>query len=344
MKKRRPASCFVLSAGDKCASAHSAAVRYAGLHAKIMRVREGRYMSDFEKRFGRYAVSNLSMKLVILYVIGYVLYYIQPAVFSLLTLDVCSILHGQIWRVVSWLLIPPDGGSNLFFVAIMLFFYYSIGRSLENVWGDYKYNVYVFLGILLTIASAFLWTGFLYMSGITGESLAGVTRIGSAYFSTYYINMSIFLAFALTFPEAQVYLFFVLPIKVKYLGLIDAGFLVLSMISGNSAERFVIAAALLNVVLLFMRSRSWMSYSPREVRRRQKFRRSVQEGRKNSPAASASGTVHRCAICGRTEKDGDDLEFRYCTKCEGGLEYCRDHLFSHVHVKKGETPQMLPRE
>ena len=119
------------------------------------------------------------------------------------------------------------------------------------------------------------------------------------------------------------------------------GFLVLSMISGNSAERFVIAAALLNVLLLFMRSRNWMSYSPGEVIRRRQFRRSVQEGRKTSPAGEP-GTMHKCAICGRTEKDGDMLEFRYCTKCEGGLEYCRDHLFSHVHVKKGEKPHMIP--
>lgn len=300
-------------------------------------------MSEFEKKFGRYAVSNLSLKLVVLYVIGYVLYYVQPTIFSLLTLDVFAILHGQIWRIVSWLLVPPAGGSNFFFVAIMLYFYYNIGTSLERVWGDYKYNVYIFLGIILTILSAFLWIGFMRISGVSGEDLEYVSRLGASYFSTYYINMSIFLAFALTFPEAQVYLFFILPIKVKYLGWIDVGFLVLSMITGNSADRFVIGAALLNVLLLFMRSRNWMSYSPGEVRRRQKFRKSVEEGRKMSQAGD-KGTLHRCAICGRTEKDGDGLEFRYCTKCEGGLEYCRDHLFSHVHVKKGEKPHMIPTQ
>lgn len=298
-------------------------------------------MSNFEKRFGKYAVSNLSLKLVVLYIVGYVLYFVQPAIFSLLTLDVSAILHGQIWRLVSWLLVPPDAGSNYFFVAIMLYFYYNIGTSLERVWGDYKYNVYVFLGIILTVVSAFLWTGFLRISGLSGTDLEYVCRLGASYFSTYYINMCIFLAFALTFPEAQVYLFFILPLKVKYLGWIDVGFLILSMISGNSAERFVIAAALLNVVLLFMRSRNWMSYSPGEMRRRRQFRKSVQEGRKTSPAGEP-GAMHRCAICGRTEKDGDMLEFRYCTKCEGGLEYCRDHLFSHVHVKKGEKPHMIP--
>ena len=294
-------------------------------------------MSNFEKKFGKYAVSNLSLKLVVLYIIGYVLYYVRPEIFSLLVLDVTALLHGQFWRILSWLLVPPEGGGNLFFVAIMLYFYYSIGVSLERVWGDYKYNVYIFLGIFLTILSAFCWMIFLRLSGLSGIELATLSKYGASYFSTYYINMSIFLAFALTFPEAQVYLFFVLPIKVKYLGWVDAGFLVLSMITGNSAERFVIAAALLNVVLLYMRSRSWMSLSPGQVRRRQKFRRSVAEGKKS---VRGTDTVHRCAICGRTEKDGDMLEFRYCSKCEGGLEYCQGHLFSHVHVKKGETPHM----
>ena len=160
-------------------------------------------MSQFERKFGRYAVSKLSMKLVILYVIGYVLYYVQPGVFSLLTLNVAAVLHGQVWRVLSWLLVPPDPGSNLFFVAIMLYFYYSIGTSLERVWGDYKYNVYVFLGILLTILSAFAWYAFLALRGLSGLELAQMATYSSALFSTYYINMCIFLAFALTFPDAQ---------------------------------------------------------------------------------------------------------------------------------------------
>lgn len=298
------------------------------------------HMSNLERKFGRFAISNLSLKLVVLYVIGYVLYFVRPAVFSLLTLDVTALLNGQVWRILSWLLVPPDGGSNLFFVAIMLYFYYSIGTSLERVWGDFKYNVYILLGILLTILSAFAWVIYLRLAGASGLELATLTRFGAGYFSTYYINMSIFLAFALTFPEAQVYLFFVLPIKVKYLGWIDVGFLLISMFSGNSAERFVIGAALLNVALLYLRSRSWMSYSPGQVRRRQKFRKAVSEGRKSAPGQD---TLHRCAICGRTEKDGEYLEFRYCTRCEGGLEYCQDHLFTHAHVKKGEAPHMQPQ-
>ena len=296
-------------------------------------------MNNLENKYGKYAVSGLSLKLVVLYVIGYVLYYTMPGIFALLTLDVTALLNGQIWRAVSWLLVPPDGGSNLFFVAIMLFFYYSIGTSLERVWGDFKYNVFIFLGIFLTVLSALAWYVLVRLTGgLTPVELAVLSKSAAPFFSTYYINMSIFLAFALTFPEAQVYLFFVLPLKVKYLGWVDVGFLLLSMVTGNSAERFVIGAALLNVLLLFMRSRNWMSYSPGQVIRRQKFRRSVNEGKKS---AAGPQSLHRCTICGRTEKDDDTLEFRYCTKCEGGLEYCQDHLFIHTHVKKGEPPHMM---
>ena len=183
-------------------------------------------MNNLENKYGKYAVSGLSLKLVVLYVIGYVLYYTMPGIFALLTLDVTALLNGQIWRVVSWLLVPPDGGSNLFFVAIMLFFYYSIGTSLERVWGDFKYNVFIFLGIFLTVLSALAWYVLVRLTGgLTPVELAVLSKSAAPFFSTYYINMSIFLAFALTFPEAQVYLFFVLPLKVKYLGWVDVGFL-----------------------------------------------------------------------------------------------------------------------
>ena len=308
-------------------------------------------MSDFERKFSKYAVRDLSLKLIILYLAGYVIYYLKPEILYHMTLNPYAIVHGQVWRLVSWLMIPPST-SNLFFIAVMMFFYYSIGTSLERVWGAWRYNVFIFTGILLTIVSAFLWMGFTYLTG-GGGTLAQVGA-GSYFgyyslaFSTYYINMGIFFAYALTFPEAMVLLFFIIPVKVKWLGLLDVAYLVFEFLQATSATRFAIAATFVNIAILYLRSH-------RSVRRRYSgrtmediFHSAVGTGASKNRSAGpvrrqmrpAGAVVHRCAICGRTQADNPDLEFRYCSKCEGGQEYCQDHLFTHVHVKVGEKPHM----
>ena len=308
-------------------------------------------MSNWERKFGKYAIRDLPLKLVILYVVGFVLEFALPQAFTWLTLDPWAVIHGQLWRLVSWLLIPPVT-DNLFFIAIMLFFYYSIGTSLERVWGRWKFNVFIFSGVLLTIVSAFLWMGVTLLTlgsgGISayGVSVAEYMRAYSGAFSTYYINMSIFLAYALTFPEAQVLLMFIIPIKVKYLGILDAAFLFYEMIHYGGPSRYVIAAALLNVVLYYFRSGGWMRVSPAQIRRRGNFRRSVNRGTSSVGsggtfrAGSGAVPLHKCAICGRTSLLYPELDFRYCSRCEGNLEYCSDHLFTHVHVRAGETPHV----
>lgn len=308
-------------------------------------------MSDFERKFSKYAVRDLSLKLIILYLAGYVIYYLKPEILYHMTLNPYAIVHGQVWRLVSWLMIPPST-SNLFFIAVMMFFYYSIGTSLERVWGAWRYNVFIFTGILLTIVSAFLWMGFTYLTG-GGGTLAQVGA-GSYFgyyslaFSTYYINMGIFFAYALTFPEAMVLLFFIIPVKVKWLGLLDVAYLVFEFLQATSATRFAIAATFVNIAILYLRSHRSVrrSYSGRTME--DIFHSAVGTGASKNRSAGpvrrqmrpAGAVVHRCAICGRTQADSPDLEFRYCSKCEGGQEYCQDHLFTHVHVKVGEKPHM----
>ena len=201
-------------------------------------------MSDFERKFGKYAVRDLSLKLIILYLAGYALYFFNSQIIYYLTLNPYAIVHGQIWRIFSWLLIPPTT-SNLFFIAIMLFFYYSIGTSLERVWGVWRYNVFIFTGILLTVAASFVWMGFSYLTAGTTISAVGAQQFFDYYslaFSTYYINMGIFFAYALTFPDAVVLMFFIIPMKVKWLGLLDVAYLIYEFIGASAATRFAILA------------------------------------------------------------------------------------------------------
>ena len=208
-------------------------------------------MSKFEKKFGKYAIPNLTLILIVCYIAGYMIQLISPGLVQYLTLEPYRILHGQIWRIFTWLLIPPS--SLDFFTIIMLFFYYSIGTTLERTWGTYRYNVYIFSGILLTVVASFLCYGyFAYtFADASAEMLAQILLLRSIEFSTYYINLSIFLAFALTYPDMQVLLMFVIPVKMKWMALLDLVLLVYLLIKGDVATQFAIAAALLNVGIFY---------------------------------------------------------------------------------------------
>ncbi len=285
-------------------------------------------MSGFEKKFGKYAISNLSLVLIVCYGIGYIIEWIFPNLLGFLYLNPYEIIfHGQIWRLVSWLLIPPSGFD--IFTLLMLYFYYSLGTTLERTWGTYRYNVYIFSGMLFTILGAFLLFGYsLLTEGPAAIALWGTYGTYSplaAMFSTYYVNMSIFLAFAATYPNMQVMLFFMIPIRIKILGIIYGALLVFEFVMGSVASRFVIAASLMNFVVFFITGRGKVHMTPRQAKRRQEFKREVKK--------STRTTRHKCAICGRTEETNPELQFRFCSKCEGNYEYCEEHIFTHTHVR-----------
>lgn len=253
------------------------------------------------------------------YIIGYVIAVFRSDFLSYLTLEPAWILRGQIWRLVTWVLIPPESLS--IFTIIMLLFYYSLGTTLERTWGTFRYSLYIFSGLIFTILGAFLL--YLIMGG-------NVTGIGN-FFSTYYVSMSIFLAFALSYPDMQVLLYFVIPIKMKWMAIVYAAMIIYDVFNyvrgGWWPMAVPIVASLLNFVIFFLSTRDIGRYRPKEVRRRQNFKKAV------NPSKVTTITKHKCAVCGRTERDGENLEFRFCSKCNGNYEYCQDHLYTHEHVK-----------
>ena len=212
-------------------------------------------MSKFEKKFGRYAIPNLTLILILSYVAGYVIELLGSAagvnLLGYLTLDPYRILHGQIWRLVTWVIVPPE--SLGIFTVIMLYFYYSLGTTLERTWGTYRYNVYIFSGMLFTIIGSFLCMGVVYLmyGSLPTEIASSYFYSGSYAFSTYYINLSIFLAFAATYPDMQVLLMFVIPVKMKWMGILDAVLMLYYVIKGGVFTKFAIIASLLNFVLYF---------------------------------------------------------------------------------------------
>lgn len=289
--------------------------------------------NGLRRKLEKYAIPNLTLYLIICYGIGYLMQYLVPAGYQYLMLDPFLVLKGQVWRLVTWILIPPDS-SNIFFVLITLYLYYSLGGLLERIWGTYKYNVYLFSGLLFTILGAFVLCGYSVLMGAQPTMYTGLYLLnnGSAVyfgqFSAYYINMSIFLACAASIPDVQVLLMFIFPIKVKWIGIVYGIILLVNCIQGGIATWIVVIFSLLNFLVFFLRSKGKMHLSVGQIKRQQEFHQKMR-----SAGQTKGITRHKCAICGRTELDGDDLEFRFCSKCNGNYEYCQYHLFTHEHVK-----------
>ena len=314
-----------------------------------------------ERRFGKYAIKNLMLYIIALYVLGIIINIWTPLVYdTYLALDAQKILQGQVWRIVTFIIQPPSN-TNIIFLIFVLYFYYMIGTVLENIWGAFRFNLYFFTGIIFHVIAAFI---IYFAFGI------------NYHMSTYYINLALFMAFAMEQPDMEVLLFFVLPIKIKWMGILDGilfvftiigGFtslflspytiyrlavkgIVLSPVSATAALVSMINFILFAVLFKIGKpknstqknfNKSYKTAKKAEKKRKVSYNERVYNANSerstwqsaNKPYIKpVTGTKHRCAVCGRTELDGDDLTFRFCSKCKGGLEYCQDHLYTHIHV------------
>ncbi|MBO4696305.1 MAG: hypothetical protein J5643_03355 [Lachnospiraceae bacterium] len=306
-----------------------------------------------EKKFGKYAIKNLMIYVTAAYVVGWLISKMSPQFYAdWLMLDVEKVFtKGQVWRLLTFLIQPisvdsGDGtGMDILFMLISLYLYYFIGSMLERMWGSFRFNLFYFSGIFFNIiAVLIIYLGTLIVMG-EGYSYA---------ISLEYINLSMFLAFSVEFSEVSLLLFFIIPVKVKYIGIVYAAihiFMIATYLFSGSAAGVYMAIALivamLNFILFFVNTRKYRTGRLKHVKRRFEYASEVRKGEREAQVVGTgkSGktviTRHRCVVCGRTELDDPELEFRFCSKCEGNYEYCMDHLYTHVHVvreKKDETP------
>ena len=284
-----------------------------------------KFIDKLERKYGRFGIPNLTVYIVVCYVIGYALMTVNPSMLRWLSLEPAYILRGQVWRLVTWVLYPPYSSNVILFALMVLLFYYPIGTSLERTIGTFKYTLYILSGMVFTILGAFL----LYFI------LGGNVLVGSV-FSTYYISLSTFLAYAMCYPDMQVLLMFIIPVKMKWMAIFYVVIVAYEMIQYIMAGAWYlvipIVASLLNFIIFYFGTKDFSRYNPKEVHRRNEFRKAMEpQGRMKSGGGAV--TKHKCAICGRTELDDPNLEFRFCSRCNGNYEYCQDHLFTHTHVK-----------
>ncbi len=321
-------------------------------------------MSSLNNKFRKFAIPNLTFWLIVGYAIGYMIQMVDDSFLFHLALDPYMIITHpwQIYRIVSWVIIPPPS-SNIILMLLVLYCCYTVGSILERTWGTYKYNQFIFTGIILTVIMAFAYFGLAcIIDGYQGiklyeeafrESFDNAGLYMGSYkwytFSTYYINVSIYLAFAMTYPDTIVRLYMLIPVKMKWLGIIDVVYLVILLIFGSFATRFAVVAALVNCLIFYLSNIKGKNLNPYQIHRQNQFKRKFNTGMANAGRTRNTGGVtsstsnvkmnarpqtrHKCAICGKTEISDPDMEFRYCSKCAGSYEYCSVHLFTHTHVR-----------
>ena len=234
--------------------------------------------------------------------------------YQVLLMDPQAVLHGQIWRLVSYVLIPS---SNGFWLIISLMFYYWLGDALERLWGSAKFTIYYLSGTLLSALAALL--------------VYAVDRQPIALFGASYVNTALFMAYALTYPDAMVRIYFILPIKMKWLAVLEGALYVIQILQHLAARQWGMALmpviAMLNLFVFFSPdfSRRVDRFQARHRSEAVQFRKAVKEQKRQK------GYNHKCEVCGRTDTDFPDLQFRYCSKCTGYHCFCEEHIFNHTH-------------
>ncbi len=232
-------------------------------------------LEKMERKIGKYAIPNLPLIMILMEAVGYTLSVVAPNVLNYLSFDPFAIASGQVWRLITWVLMPPSR-LNIFTV-IMLFFYYWIARMLATTWGDFYFNVYLLGGIVITDI------GMMILYAVLNSMSSGVSAVNlmmfPMYVNLYYIQTTVLLAFAFSFPNTQVLLYFIIPIKMSWLGIFEGVMLVYDFIRVSyMTPRTVILLAILNLVLYFLMTKDLRRYTPKEFARRANYRRATGQG------------------------------------------------------------------
>ncbi len=266
------------------------------------------WLNKLDRKFGRFAIPGLMYYIIILNAFVFFLMFLDNTntVRDTLILDPVRVMQGQIWRLITYIFIPPT--MSLLFIVFVLLFYYTVGVSLEQEWGSFKFNFYYLVGMIATTIAAFL----------TGGGVTGV-----------YLNLSLFLAFAYLFPNYEILIFFIIPLKVKYLSWFYWAIIGFTVITQPLSDKIVAVVSLANYLLFF---------GP-DIIQRTRRSRGAYENRKSFEKAADNyiAPLHVCEYCGMTEKTDPAMTFHHCPDCDPAYEYCSKHIKIHHHVKRKDV-------
>lgn len=257
-------------------------------------------LEKLDKKLHNWGIPYITVQIIIGQVLVFILTQTHQFSLEFFSFVPALVLRGEIWRLFTFVLLPPL--THPVFMIFAWYLFYLMGAALELYWGVFRYNLFLLIAYLATILAAFL------------------TPYGVA--TNAYIGGSVFLAFAFLNPNFELALFFILPIKIKWLALLtwlQYGFTLL--FASTWTPRLLVLASISNFLLFFGRDVLLMVRS----------RRWLME-RKAREFAAQNNPIHRCTTCGITDKTDPTMEFRYCTKCRGTLCYCQNHIKNHEHV------------
>jgi hypothetical protein len=262
------------------------------------------WLDRLERRLGRFGVPQVTLALIICQVLVYLLTQSQPEVAERLFLFPDRVAEGEWWRVFTFLIVPPY--ANLVFAFFIWYFFYLMGTTLEYQWGTFRYNIFLLIGYMASVGASFagwkIWPE--WDKPATNAFLEG----------------SVFLAFAYLYPDFVIYIFFILPVRIKWLALlawIGYGY---SILFGSIPARVMTIASICNFLLFF----------GSDILHRMGYGRRQMEAQFRA-FRDRDKPFHRCMVCGITDKTNPQMDFRYCSQCEGSCGYCTEHLKNHEH-------------
>jgi hypothetical protein len=282
-----------------------------------------RLLDYLERKLGRFAVPQVTAGLIGCQVLVYFASLAvdgaggpnvgRETIIGRLELISSKVLNGEVWRLVTFLVVPP---SQFIIMAIFFWYlFYLMGTALELHWGTFRYNVYLLVGYIATVAVSFI-----------------VPELPA---TNAYLQGSVFLAFAHLFPDFQMFIFFILRVKIKWLALITWIFYGFVAVFGDWLNRLMVLASVCNFLL---------SFSNDILDRVRTGKRSMDYHAKLlSASAREQPYLHRCEVCGVTDRMDRNMEFRYCSKCTGHHGYCMEHLRDHQHITTEDPSTANPK-
>lgn len=265
-------------------------------------------LERLERKLRRFALPNVTLGLIVAQLVLYVVT-IGPTLsrpdaplsplLERVQLVPAKVLEGEVWRVVTFLAVPPL--SHPVWAIFFWYLFWLMGTALERYWGAFRYNVYLLVGWAATVAVSFL--------------------VPDSPSSNAFLQGSVFLAFAFLNPDFELYIFFVLPVKIKWLALLTWLGYAFTILFGPWLWKLLVVASVSNFLLFF----------GAEIRDRMRYARRRMAAQAEA-AARKEEAFHRCTVCGITDRTHPDMDFRYCTECKGSHGYCTAHIRDHPHV------------